>query len=500
MKRIIVLMLALLLVPALPVFAMDLPNQNPIKIILSQPSQEEINKARINDFRTIRVLTDNNKPSGDFAGIEWINQSVFASTAKTIKYKTFVFEFQIGPYKGHIEAEPFRTPGAPGQEVIEKLTVTREALINAYSQQGDREAVEEALDTEAYLYIRAWIIIYNDKNGDGLIQYPDEFIDLITKKEEIDTKAAMFPEKNKQDMRSRFQEVPINGGKKPDFFPTPEGETEWQEEFLECAKTYDGNPGEEITFSVTLTNQGNKGITDFRAVWEGQGDDPIKGWQGTNPPWKADEPITLAKGESQTFEVTITVPQPGEPNKLFFKANVDGNTPAQEVVQENNIMAICIGKEGLDIGVKLVPRQPYWQIPSDLGYVHPMIDINFSANIDDHQLPIFADGYKEAVGVKSEDFQMIKFGGEPPMRELFSFKVTQPGRYVIRAGIPTEDESGNPILFKVDEELQPDVNPANNHAEIEIEVGIGPPSQIKTKPDIDTGYDGGDHIRGDITG
>lgn len=85
MKRIIVLMLALLLVPALPVFAMDLPNQNPIKIILSQPSQEEINKARINDFRTIRVLTDNNKPSGDFAGIEWINQSVFASTAKTIK-------------------------------------------------------------------------------------------------------------------------------------------------------------------------------------------------------------------------------------------------------------------------------------------------------------------------------------------------------------------------------------------------------------------------------
>jgi hypothetical protein len=154
----------------------------------------------------------------------------------------------------------------------------------------------------------------------------------------------------------------------------------------------------------------------------------------------------------------------------------------------------------LDIGVELVPRQPYWQIPSDLGYVHPIIDINFSANIDDHQLPIFANGYKEAVGIKSEDFQMIKFGGEPPMRESFSFKVTQPGKYIIRAGIPTEDESGNPILFEVDEELQPDVNPANNHAEIEIEVGIGPPSQIKTEPDIDTDYVSGDHIRADITG
>ena len=155
---------------------------------------------------------------------------------------------------------------------------------------------------------------------------------------------------------------------------------------------------------------------------------------------------------------------------------------------------------GLDIGVELSPRQPYWQIPSDLGYVHPAIDINFSANIDNHQLPIFADGYKEAVGIKSEDFEMIKHGGEPPMRESFSFKVTQPGKYIIRAGIPTEDENGNPILFKVDEELQPDINPANNHAEIVIEVGIGPPSQIKTEPDIDTGYDGGDHIRGDITG
>ena len=111
-------MLALLLVPAFPVLAIDLPNQNPIKIILSQPSQEEIDKARDNDFKTIKVLTDNGEPDGDFAGIEWIIQSVFASTAKTTKYKTFVFEFQIGPYKGHIEAEPFRTPGAPGQEVI----------------------------------------------------------------------------------------------------------------------------------------------------------------------------------------------------------------------------------------------------------------------------------------------------------------------------------------------------------------------------------------------
>jgi len=286
----------------------------------------------------------------------------------------------------------------------------------------------------------------------------------------------------------------------PDFFPTPEGETEWREEFLECAKTYDGNPGEEITFSVTLTNQGNKGITDFRAVWEGQGDDPIKGWQGTNPPWKVDEPITLAKGESQTFEVTITVPQPGEPNKLFFKANVDEKTPAQELNQENNIMAICIGKEGLDIGVKLVPRQTYWQIPMDTGSVYPVIDVISTVNINNHYMPIVANGYKEVAGIKREEFEMVKVSGQPPFNESIGFTATKPGKYVIRAGIPAEDENGNPILFKVDDTLQLDVNPANNHDEVVIEVGIGPPLQDKTMPDIDTGYVSGDHIRGDLTG
>ncbi len=166
-----------------------------------------------------------------------------------------------------------------------------------------------------------------------------------------------------------------------------------------------------------------------------------------------------------------------------------------------NIMVVHIPvKNGLDIGVELDPRQPYWQIPSDLGYVHPIIDINFSVNIDDHEWLIIADGYKEVVGITKESLQMVKTSGKPPLQDSISFKVTEPGKYTIRAGIPTEDENGTPILFDIDGELQPDINPANNHDEIIIEVSIGPPSQIKTDPDIDTGYDGGDHIRGDITG
>ena len=177
--------------------------------------------------------------------------------------------------------------------------------------------------------------------------------------------------------------------------------------------------------------------------------------------------------------------------------------PGQQtwVSLNTNIMVVHIPVEkGLDIGVELTPRQPYWQIPSDLGYVHPIIDINFSVNIDDHEWLIIADGYKEVVGITKESLQMVKTSGKLPLQDSISFKVTEPGKYTIRAGIPTEDENGTPILFDIDGELQPDINPANNHDEIVIEVSIGPPSQIKTDPDIDTGYEGGDHMRSDLTG
>ena len=341
-------MLALLIVPAFstPALAIDLPPQNPLKMTLSQPTQEEIDLARYNDFKTIKVLKDNIDGSGNFAGIEWINQSNYANKNVTTKYKTIVFEFQIGPYKGHIDGAQFRTPGAPGQELIDKVTVTRESLIECYSEQGDREAVIEAIDTEAYLYIRAWIVIYTDNNGDGFAQ-KDEISEIISEKDQIDSKASMFPESNKADMRSRFQEVKINGS--PDFYPTPEGEAEWEESFKECAKTYTGKPGDQITFPVNLYNVGAKATTDFKAVWEGQGDDPSTGWKGSNPPWQAGDPIELDKGEFKTFDVTVTIPD--KATKLYFKSNTDGDTPNEELNTDNNIMAIVIQPDGIDLAV-----------------------------------------------------------------------------------------------------------------------------------------------------
>ncbi|MGI5879503.1 MAG: hypothetical protein ACOX6L_02760 [Syntrophomonadaceae bacterium] len=358
MKRILLLVLALLLVPAFSTVALaaDLPQQNPLQMTLSQPTQAEIDKARERDFKTIEVLTENIDGSGDFAGIEWINQSNYANVQITKKYKTMVFEFQIGPYKGHIDGAQFRTPGAPGEEIIDKVTITREALIDCYANQDARKAVEEAIDTEAFLYIRALIVIYYDANGDGIAQ-SSEIRELITQKNEINAKALGFAEKYKQDMRSRFQDIPINGSKRPDFYPTPEGSSEWDESYLECAATYTGEPGEEITFPVNLYNIGTKGSTDYRAVWGGKGNDPSTGWKGDNPPFKATDTkdgeetdlITLDKGESKTFEVTVVVPE--QTSKLYFLANTDKNTPKTEQIQENNMMVIIIEPEGIDLAM-----------------------------------------------------------------------------------------------------------------------------------------------------
>jgi len=212
-------------------------------------------------------------------------------------------------------------------------------------------------------------------------------------------------------------------------------------------------------------------------------------WQATMQPCKDDDLfITLAvvADPEAVLSAQSQILEPGQQTWISLNTN---------------IMVVHIPVEkGLDIGVKLVPRQTYWQIPMDTGSVYPVIDVISTVNINNHYMPIVANGYKEVAGIKREEFEMVKVSGQPPFNESIGFTATKPGKYVIRAGIPTEDENGNPILFKVDDTLQLDVNPANNHDEVVIEVGIGPPLQDKTMPDIDTGYVSGDHIRGDLTG
>ncbi|HHV16105.1 MAG TPA: hypothetical protein GXX58_05970, partial [Gelria sp.] len=147
-----------------------------------------------------------------------------------------------------------------------------------------------------------------------------------------------------------FPICPLFMGLMPDFYPTPEGETQWRPEFRDAENenitTYYYEPGDtEKTFPVNLYNQGEKAITDFKAVWYGASNVTPNPWD--NPVWDAGL-IELDKGESQTFDVTIPLPWSEDPNsdysdgKIYFLCNIDGKTPASEINQENNMMVVRV--------------------------------------------------------------------------------------------------------------------------------------------------------------
>ena len=184
-------------------------------------------------------------------------------------------------------------------------------------------------------------------------------------------------------METRWQKVTIDG-EAPDFYPTPEGETEWEESFKECATIYTGQAGDEITFNVNLFNSGERGdTTDFKAVWEGQGDDPVYGWKGKYPPWNAGL-VDVCKGDKKTFNVTVTVPDKAA--KLYFKSNTDGNTPVSEINTNNNIMVIVIQPDGIDLAATTQDCN-YSEVPG--VPVNVCVDFDLS-RLDTQPIPVDA--------------------------------------------------------------------------------------------------------------
>jgi len=140
--------------------------------------------------------------------------------------------------------------------------------------------------------------------------------------------------------------MPPLGLEFPDFYPT--GET-----------SYTGNPGEPVNVQVILHNSGAEALTNFGASWWGSG------W--SNP--LILEQVTLNKGESQIFNLTVNVPQPGEENRLVFKANIDGKTPENELNQYNNILVVNVKPRSVDLAIKGEPIAGYNRVlPIDENY------------------------------------------------------------------------------------------------------------------------------------
>lgn len=162
----------------------------------------------------------------------------------------------------------------------------------------------------------------------------------------------------------------------PDFYSTPEGSDTWQESYKNpniCAKTYaDVQPGQQFTFPITLRNSGTEDITDFQATWSGLGKDPLKGWNKEQVPFNAGK-IDLKTGESKTFQVTVTVPQKDEENRLVFLCNLDGGTPATEQNKDNNMTIIRIGNPGVDLAIDLMAPQDTYTFRQGSIVVPPSI-------------------------------------------------------------------------------------------------------------------------------
>jgi len=280
----------------------------------------------------------------------------------------------------------------------------------------------------------------------------------------------------------------------PDFFPTPEGSTEWKPQYKDpkyCAKTYTYEQGQtEITFPVNLYNQGEEAITDFKAVWFNSSKVNPKPWD--SPVWEAKEidrhgngnnpyiekpvahpnaggteenPITqpepgikLAKGESKTFEVTVPLPVPDyAEGMLAFKCNVDGKTPANEVNQENNIMIIKIEEAGVDV-VTLMPDELIYLINS--GEVADVFVPLTIIREDTSPKPVDVDiKYSGPFGSVNKQATLAGFYsiGNDAYYEMH-FKLSKPGTYKVYA-------EAWPISIT-------DINPANNKAETRIIVKL----------------------------
>ena len=292
----------------------------------------------------------------------------------------------------------------------------------------------------------------------------------------------------------------------PDFYPTPEGSSEWKPQYKDpkyCAKTYTYEQGQtEITFPVNLFNQGEEAITDFKAVWfnsskvnpkpwdssvweakeidrHGNGNNPYiekpvahpnAGGTEENPITQPEPGIKLAKGESKTFEVTVPLPVPDYAGgKLVFLCNTDQKTPANEVNQENNMMIIKIEEAGVDIEAKL-PDQPqiYLIDPGQTAKVFVTLIVRRN---DDGTRPVDTDiNYSGPFGSVNKQATFTSINSN---YYDIKFSLTKPGKYYINA-------SAWPLGVT-------DIKPENNEDQFLVVVKFKePPKTQPTKTDSDS--------------
>lgn len=265
----------------------------------------------------------------------------------------------------------------------------------------------------------------------------------------------------------------------PDFFSTPQGSEQWKPEYKDpnkCAMDYTYKEGQKnITFPITLRNQGEKAITDFKAVWYGSSKANPNTWN--QPLWEAEIKEPIEKDKPVTYDVTIPLPAPDYSKGIVvFKANIDGKTPDTESNLDNNMTFIKLIPEGVDVEVYLGKDQEYLVMPGEKADVRVM---SRTMRLDEAPTDINIDfDYSDPAGVIQKQYTLLS-----PLKPEATTIITDrkmklgPGTYYVKI-------SAWPIGV-------PDTNPKNNTATKKIIVkqykpdikDLGP---VKISPDKGT--------------
>lgn len=284
------------------------------------------------------------KDEAEVTCIKFFNQSTIVKQQSGTYYRTVAYEMALADINKNLITEykeynynPYRQQYIDymrqwiqdNNMLFGKPYASEEILYREYLLQ---HFTPEQLDTAYYLSVQGVIEIYQvNSNGTEKVLY------TITK----DNLSSSFPhgfEALRSDILTRFVFVELNPPA-PDFSLTTN------------QAVYQGDPGETITAWVTIHNTGNiDAATDIGSNWQGEGNN----W-ATTQFYYSDSSIGTIPAESKRTPVAIPIVIPDVAKTIWFKANVDGQTPASEINLENNLTSAIVRPKpkNADVGVAI---------------------------------------------------------------------------------------------------------------------------------------------------
>lgn len=340
MKKIIFLILTLSIlswatIPAFAVMEVAVPYNNGVEIInLGQKTIS--NDGIIEAWRT--------KDEVEVTCIRFYNQSTIVKQQSGAYYRTIGYEMALADANKNLITEykdynynPYR------QQYIDymrqwiqdnnmpfgKPYASEEILYREYLLQ---HFTPEQLDTAYYLSVQGVIEIYQ-VNANGT----ETVLSTITKENYKNYLPHGF-EPLRKDIETRFVFVELNPPA-PDFSLTTN------------QAIYEGEPGQIIDAWVTIHNTGNVAeSTDIGSNWQGEGNN----WATTQFSYSK-ESIGAIPAKSSRTPVRIPITIPDSAQTIWFKANIDGNTPTSEINQVNNFASAIVRPKpkNADVGVTI---------------------------------------------------------------------------------------------------------------------------------------------------